>query len=159
MRRALVLLAGLVVLLVIDWTIAARERIVTDGRVVLLELAPVDPRSLMQGDYMALRFRVVDALPRGNTAPIPADGWLVVGVAADDVATYRRLDDGTPLAPDEVRLRYRVRDRSVRLATDAFFFPEGQGARYAGARYGEFRVAADGEALLTGLRDAGRKPL
>ncbi|XOT97907.1 GDYXXLXY domain-containing protein, partial [Alcaligenes pakistanensis] len=26
------------------------------GQTVLLELAPVDPRSLMQGDYMSLNF-------------------------------------------------------------------------------------------------------
>ena len=39
------------------------ERIIAQGRVVLVELAPVDPRSLMQGDYMMLRFAIDDALP------------------------------------------------------------------------------------------------
>jgi uncharacterized membrane-anchored protein len=157
MRKLLVVLAAVAALAVIDWTIAARERLATEGRVVLLELAPVDPRSLMQGDYMALRFRVGDAVPRGGA--VPADGALVLGVGAGDIATLRRLDEGTPLAADEVRLRYRIRDGAVQLATNAFFFAEGQGARYAGARYGEFRVAPDGEALLTGLRDAQGRPL
>src|SRR5690606_6091689 len=32
------------------------------GQVVVLSLAPVDPRSLMQGDYMALRFAVAGPL-------------------------------------------------------------------------------------------------
>ena len=31
--------------------------------------------------------------------------------------------------------------------------------RYEGVRYGEFRVAPDGELLLTGLRDKDVKPL
>ncbi|MFO1398211.1 MAG: GDYXXLXY domain-containing protein [Burkholderiales bacterium] len=157
MRKALVLLAGLVALALVDWTIAARERLVTEGRVVLLELAPVDPRSLMQGDYMALRFRIADAL--GHDGSAPSDGRMVVAVDPDDVATFRRLDDDSPLAPDETRLRYRIRDNTVKLATNAFFFAEGEGARYAGARYGEFRVAPGGDALLTGLRDRERKPL
>ena len=157
MRKALVLLAGLVALALVDWTIAARERLVTEGRVVLLELAPVDPRSLMQGDYMALRFRIADVLTRDGA--VPADGRLVVAVGPGDVATFRRLDDDSPLAPDEARLRYRIRDDTVKLATNAFFFGEGEGARYTGARYGEFRVAPDGDALLTGLRDRERKPL
>lgn len=159
MRKALVLLAGVVALLAIDWTIAARERLVTDGRVVLLELAPVDPRSLMQGDYMALRFLVAEAVMHAGSAGIAADGRMVLAVGPDGVAMFRRLDDDSPLAPDEARLRYRIRDNTVKLATNAFFFEEGRGQRYATARYGEFRVAPDGEALLTGLRDRGRKAL
>lgn len=159
MRKALVLLAGVLALALVDWTIVSRERLATDGRVVLLELAPVDPRSLMQGDYMALRFRVADALPHGGPGAAEADGRLVVALGPGDIATFRRLDDGSPLAPDEARLRYRVREHTVKLATNAFFFEEGQGARYAAARYGEMRVAPDGEALLTGLRDAHGKPL
>lgn len=159
MRKWLVLLAGIVALVLVDWTIVARERLVVDGRVVLLELAPVDPRSLMQGDYMALRFRVADAATRSTTNAVPADGDLVLAVGPDDVGAFRRIDDGAPLAPDELRLRYRIRDGVAKLATNAYFFEEGRGARYSGARYGEFRVAPDGEAILTGLRDRERAPL
>ena len=157
MRKALVLLAGLAALALVDWTIAARERLVTEGRVVLLQLAPVDPRSLMQGDYMALRFRAAESVPRDGAAA--TDGRLVLAVGPGNIATFRRLDDGSPLAPDEARLRFRIRDGTVKLATNAFFFEEGQGARYAVARYGEFRVAPDGDAILTGLRDADGKLL
>lgn len=39
------------------------------------------------------------------------------------------------------------------LATHAFFFEEGTAERYEAARYGAFRVAPDGELLLTGSRD------
>lgn len=156
MRKALVIAAGVLALAFINWTIAARERLLVDGRVVLLSLAPVDPRSLMQGDYMALRFDVAD-MARGRDPT--TDGRIVVQVASDGVATFRRQDDGSPLAPDEVRLRYRMRDGAARIATNAFFFEEGHARDYANARYGELRVAADGEALLTGLRDARREPL
>jgi len=159
MRRWLALLAGVAALALVNATIVARERVLADGRVVLLELAPVDPRSLMQGDYMALRFRAAnDVLSRGG-GPVPADGRLVLAVDAGEVGTFRRLDDGAPVAPDEVLVRYRIRDGVVKLATNAFFFEEGQGSRYAGARYGEMRVAPDGDAILTGLRDAQRTPL
>jgi uncharacterized membrane-anchored protein len=41
----------------------------------------------------------------------------------------------------------------VRLASDAFFFEEGQGQTYQRARFGELRVADDGSAVLVGLRD------
>ena len=38
--------------------IVGKERVISRGDVVYLRLAPVDPRSLMQGDYMALNFAI-----------------------------------------------------------------------------------------------------
>lgn len=67
---------------------------------------------------------------------------------------FRRFADRRPLAPDEVALRYRVRGGQPNFATNAYFFEEGQASVYENAAYGEFRVAADGEMILTGLRDA-----
>jgi uncharacterized membrane-anchored protein len=63
--------------------------------------------------------------------------------------------DGTPaqLAPDERLLQVRRSDNQWLIGPDAFFFEEGTGAQYEGARYGEFRLQADGKALLVGLRD------
>lgn len=59
----------LLALIVANRGIAGHERTLAEGRVVLLELAPVDPRSLMQGDYMALRFDVADDIhAAGNPA-------------------------------------------------------------------------------------------
>jgi uncharacterized membrane-anchored protein len=158
MRKTLVVLAGIAVLVVVNWSIHAREQLLTSGRVVLLELAPVDPRSLMQGDYMALRFKVADdAFVR--TAAVRADGYVVMQVGDGDVGTFRRFDDGTPLAASEARLRYRVRNGLPKFATNAFFFEEGHADDYAKASFGEFRVAPDGESVLIGLRDAARQPL
>ena len=159
MRRAIVIATGVVALLLVNWTIASREAILSDGRVVLLELVPVDPRSLMQGDYMALRFRVANNAFGAERGTRPADGYLVVGVTEDRVAQFRRFDDGAPLAPDELRLRYRWRDNGAKFATNAYFFEEGHAEEYAGAKYGELRVSGDGEVLLTGLRDAAKRPL
>ena len=154
MRRAIAVIAGVLLLAVVNVVVFQRERLLTDGRMVLLELAPVDPRSLMQGDYMALEFRAaVDARASASVAA-STGGHLVLAVDERGVARFVRRDDGTPLAEREVRLRYRVRDGRVKLASNAWFFEEGQAAPLASARFGEFRVADDGEALLAGMRDA-----
>ncbi len=152
MRKAIAILAGLAVLGLANWAIYARERQLADGAVVLLELAPVDPRSLMQGDYMALRFKVeVDAFGRGRNAE-PVDGNVVVKLDQRGVADLLRSHAGEPLAPGERLLRYRVRDGKVKFATNAFFFQEGHAHYYERARYGEFRASTGGEILLTHLR-------
>ena len=125
---------------------------------MLLELAPVDPRSLMQGDYMALNYRMANLAFGRTRGAHPADGCLVVEADADGVAAFRRFDDGAPLAQGELRLRYRWRE-GPKFATNAFFFEEGTASRYARARYGEFRVSDGGDMILTGLRGADRRPL
>jgi uncharacterized membrane-anchored protein len=152
MRKAVALAAGLAVLGFVNFGIYQRERLVTEGRVVLLRLSPVDPRSLMQGDYMRLNFEAADqAFPFGRR-PQLADGHVVVALDGQGVGRFRRLADSRPLAGDEIALRYRIRAGQPNFATNAFFFEEGQATAYADAAYGEFRVGSGGEMILTGLR-------
>ena len=159
MRKAIALAAGLAMLAFVNFGIYQRERLLTDGQIVLLKLSPVDPRSLMQGDYMRLNFEAADqAFPNGRRQEL-GDGHIIVALDADRVGHFRRSADRRPLAPNEVALRYRLRAGEPNLGTNAFFFEEGQAETYARAAYGEFRVAADGEMILTGLRDERRLPL
>jgi len=152
MREAIAIVVGLAVLGAVNWGIHGREQLLAEGRVVLLDLAPVDPRSLMQGDYMALRFKIADdAFGRGRTKE-SGDGRIVVNLDPRNVAAYVRRDDGTALAEGEAVLRYRVRNGEVKFATNAYFFQEGHARYYERARYGEFRVAPDGEAILMAMR-------
>ena len=154
MRKAIALAAGLAVLAFVNFGIYQREQLVTHGQIVFLKLSPVDPRSLMQGDYMRLNFEAADqAFPWQRRSDL-ADGHIVVGLDGHRVGHFRRFADKRPLAPDEIVLRYRIRGGRPRLATDAYFFEEGQASAFANAAYGEFRVAPDGEMILTGLRDA-----
>ena len=62
MRKGIVIVAGLIILALANYSIYSRERLLTEGNLVLLQLAPVDPRSLMQGDYMALRMQAANDL-------------------------------------------------------------------------------------------------
>lgn len=163
MREKLAVAALAVILVLVNWSIAGKERHLADGQIVYLELAPVDPRSLMQGDYMALQFQLAneihDALPKDPDAvdwrhAIDAsDGFAVVAVDHRSVGTFQRIDDGRPLAGNEVRMHYRVRAGRVKLATNAWFFQEGHAEIYQPARFGQFRVDERGELLLAGMYD------
>jgi uncharacterized membrane-anchored protein len=138
--------------------IVQKESLLATGKPVLLELAPVDPRSLMQGDYMVLDYAI--SRDRGSSQEWPRDGHLVLRLDEHGAGQFVRFHDpGTPLAPGEFLLRYRVRDGRVRLGAEAFFFQEGHAQRYEGARYGELRVAPNGTSVLVGLRNKEREPL
>jgi uncharacterized membrane-anchored protein len=158
-RSLIALIACGASLALVNYSIASKERLLAEGRVVYLELAPVDPRSLMQGDYMALRFKMANDASGDAISAARQDGRIVAALDARGIASYRRLHDGKPPASNEMLLRYRVRERHIKFATNAFFFQEGTGKRYEAARYGMFRVAEDGELLLTDLRGADLQQL
>jgi uncharacterized membrane-anchored protein len=159
MRKAVVIAAGIALLAFVNFGIYQRELLVTQGKVVLLKLSPIDPRSMMQGDYMRLNFEAADqAFPFQRRKEL-ADGHLIVALDPQGVGHFRRFADAGPLAADEIALRYRIRGGQPNFATNAYFFEEGQAPAYQNALYGEFRVAADGEMILTGLRDAHFKAL
>ncbi|HET9637644.1 MAG TPA: GDYXXLXY domain-containing protein [Allosphingosinicella sp.] len=159
MRKAIALLAGLALLAFVNFGIYQRERLLTDGRIVFLKLSPIDPRSLMQGDYMRLNFEAADQAFPWQRRKTLADGHIVVAIDPQGVGHFRRFADARPLAQDEIALRYRVRGGQPNFATNAYFFEEGQAQAYAAAAYGEFRVGTDGEMILTRLRDARLRPL
>ncbi|MCL2310681.1 MAG: GDYXXLXY domain-containing protein [Proteobacteria bacterium] len=146
---------GVLILVFLNWSIFQRERLIEQGRIVLLQLAPVDPRSLMQGDYMALRFALANEIGRFKLEELGKDGRAVLKLDENNVAHFVRIDDGSPLQQGEVRLQYRIRDEygTVKIVTNAFFFEEGRGSLYESARYGELRVSDTGNAVLTQLRD------
>jgi uncharacterized membrane-anchored protein len=148
--RAILLLGTAIVLGAVNYSIVGKERIIRTGKTIYLELAPVDPRSLMQGDYMALRFRVADAIEDLRAAETLDIRSRRAALAIDPrgVATL----DGSGQSP--AHIEFRIRNGRAWLGTNAYFFAEGTGERYARARFGEFRLDREsGDAVLVGLRD------
>jgi uncharacterized membrane-anchored protein len=157
--KAAFLFGGLLLALSVpNYAIVRKEQLLQSGTTVLVELAPVDPRSLIQGDYMRLNY----AMSSGFTfqRDLAQDGHFVVRLDENGVARFVRVHArDIPLSTGEHLLRYRRRGNRVRIGTDAFFFQEGHASRYTGARYGELRVDDSGASVLVGLRDSTLRPL
>lgn len=156
--RTLVLLAGLALVLgMINLGIWQKEEVLAGGRLVLLELRPVDPRSLMQGDYMRLRYARDTYPDKATIAALEPRGTLVLKLDENAVATYARRDDGSALVGGEVRIAYKFgRSRGVTYGAQSFFFQEGDSELYDEAKYGVLKVDDSGESVLVGLADENR---
>ncbi len=152
---AAVALTVLATVVVAQGAIREKESLIARGRPVYVPLAPVDPRSLMQGDYMRLNFAVPGGASRNDTGLLSSQRPHVVArLDARGVATLVRLHQpGETLDTDELRIELTPKNGQWTLVTDAWFFREGDAARWQVARFGEFRVGADGRALLVGLAD------
>ncbi|MBN2767876.1 MAG: GDYXXLXY domain-containing protein [Campylobacterales bacterium] len=163
MDKIVAFISLILVLLLVNISILKKENHLANGEVVYLALAPVDPRSLMQGDYMALRFEISNDIYRalqdydeyGNrTYSIDAeDGYVIVKLDDKKIASFKTLYANQKLSDDELLMHYRIRGGEVKFATNAFFFQEGTAKYYERARYGEFRVDDSGELLLVGMYD------
>lgn len=157
---------GLCSLLLVNLSVWHKEGLWRDGEPVMLALAPKDPRSLMQGDYMALDYVVARELRQalqhdGHWQP-NLQGWMLVTLQAQGAAVYRGYrftNTDIDMTGQQRLLPFKVRNGRVRIASNAWFFEEGQASHFNAARYGEFRLAHDGELLLVGLRDENLQPL
>lgn len=160
MRTKLLWGMALVVLLVVNYGIWEKERVLARGRTVLLELAPLDPSWQMQGHYMLLRYRLSEDIRAQLPSQFYGEGLAVVRLDGAGRAVFDHIHKtGEALRPDQALIRFVKGGESVFIQPDMFFFQEGQGNLYEAARWGELKVSPDGEAVLNGLRDAALLPL
>jgi uncharacterized membrane-anchored protein len=172
--KAIVVLVNLVLVLAFfNWSVAEKEDILESGELVLLKLAPVDPRSLMQGDYMRLSYAIsqpwqqdIDSLgnqPRQHQQTLDSlksRGYAVLKLDAQQVAQLVRYQpEKEPLHKGELLLKYTKGEWALNLGAESYFFEEGQAKQFEQAEYGCLRVDADGNSVLIGLYDKNRKLL
>ena len=155
-RGYLILINLVVLLLYFNYSVYKKEQLSDDGKLILLELAPVDPRSLMQGDYMDLRYAI--AQYDGDKEP-PKKGFCVVKIDKDNVAKALRFQKNkTPLAKEEFLIEYQASSRySIKIGAESYFFQEGHAERYEKAKYGGLKIDDEGNSLLIGLFDESKK--
>ncbi len=144
-----VILNLLVLLFYFNYSIVKKEDILAQGQLILLELAPLDPRSLMQGDYMSLRYKI----PAGiNTDTISKRGYCVVQLAPNGAGQITRLQKNKlPLFNQEFLINYTKPEWQLNIGAESFFFQEGNSYKYAKAKYGGIKTDKDGNSLLSGL--------
>jgi uncharacterized membrane-anchored protein len=151
--QILIIINLLLLLGYFNWSIYQKEQTLRDGQLVLFELAPVDPRSLMQGDYMNLHYREATSDLLGDTQ-VATHGYAVLNIDSNRVARIVRLKNTLePLNDNELVINYKIVNDRLFLGAESFFFEEGQDTLYQKATYGGLKVNAKGESLLVGLYD------
>lgn len=146
----LIVLNLLILLVYFNFSVSEKERILKDGRLILLELAPVDPRSLMQGDYMSLSYAIADL---ESDKKIPKRGFCVIKLDSNQVAKRVRFQkEKTPLSQSEHLIEYTAPNEwSINIGAESYFFQEGEAEKFEKAKYGGIRIDKNGNSLLVGL--------
>lgn len=158
MRAKIMIVLSVLVLAVLNYSIYEKEKIKKNGEILLLELAPTDPRSLMQGDYMRLRYAIERHAPVGESDSHEKRGYMVIRADENNIAQFVRFHKDRDLASHEKLLHFHRKNQSVRIVPDAFFFQEGHARHYGNAGYGVFKFDSSGKKyLLVGLADKNRE--
>ncbi len=135
----------------------AKEKIINEGKLVLLKLAPVDPRSLMQGDYMVLNYEISNNLPV-NT---PQKGFVILEELNNGEFKALKFQNYlNDLEPRQVAVEYTKIENwrtAVKIGAESYFFQEGDADKYEAAVYGGLRVDNKGNSVLVGLYDENKK--
>ena len=142
---AILLQCVLLVLMVAD-----RMQILREGREVTLQTQPVDPRDLLRGDYVVLRYDI-SQLPAGALAGQPAPERkpaVFVKLAPNANGLYEAVSvhaGPVPVTAPEVLIRGRVSyscgsgrtfcDKlTIKYGLESYFVPEGEGKTLEQAR-------------------------
>jgi uncharacterized membrane-anchored protein len=169
MKKYFSLILALATMLFFATLVVKNEWHLHHSKSIFIELKPVDPRSILQGDYMALAYELhlqslkalagseSEALEQVvfNRSSVPAKIILdsqnrVVGTVLD---TNNSFGQRLILKNPENRLQ------ALYPASRSFLFAEGLAQCYEKAKYAEFKVNPKGEAILFDLRGEGLQPL
>jgi uncharacterized membrane-anchored protein len=151
-RKWLIAVISLQVLILCG-IVGTKERLLRTGQTVKLELVPIDPRSLMQGDYVRLNYRISSPPP----GTIPDGRYRVKLVLSKDENGVHQFTSlykaGTTLEPEDALITGWVRSGGrLVFGIENFFVPENTGLELEQtAKYGLVKLSATGDALLVGL--------
>nr|WP_317890768.1 GDYXXLXY domain-containing protein [Paenibacillus arenilitoris] len=156
-RRSPVLIAVVVALQLgyVGYQAAASESLLTGGTEIKLRIEPVDPRSMLQGDYMTLRY-AISTPPQAIAAELesrPGLSRIKVVLRPDASGAYvfdRLYKDGEKLADGEIMIKGKASGwQTVYYGIETYFVPEGTGRdAERNAKYAYVRVNGRGDAML-----------
>ena len=163
----------LLILIPLNYKVQQFEDVLATGKPVVLKIAPVDPRSLMQGDYMALSYAILndiranlneseDGVILAKEKKHPNKVYALIHQDEQGVATLCRVEDSLPNDFKDCVANVYLPVNNFKwlpeLPSQEYFFAEGKGQHYAQAEYAEYRFK-DGILLLARLLDKDLKAL
>jgi uncharacterized membrane-anchored protein len=123
--------------------VSIKEFTLRTGTIVTLQTVPVDPRSLLQGDYAILRYGIetlpahLSGLPRGTTV-------YVTLVEGEEVWVAQDYNLAAP-SGEEVFIRGTVdQPDSLNFGIGTYFVPEGTGHIIERSRDVKVKASVDG---------------
>ncbi|RNB56241.1 DUF2157 domain-containing protein [Brevibacillus gelatini] len=157
-RRVILVLIILLQFLLTGYQVYSSESILSKGATIKLELVPVDPRSLMQGDYVRIGYTI--STLEGEDFSSGEKIRVVLRKQSDNVYDYAgyyetagKWNKPYTAEPTDVIINGKtVGGSQVEYGIESYFVPEGTGLVVErNAKFATIKVGANGDALLESL--------
>ena len=133
--------------------VGTKETLLRTGKTVKLELVPIDPRSLMQGDYVRLNYKI-STPSQGARLEGRYKVTLVLSKDESGIHQFESFYEPEMVLNEDDALITGWVHAGGRLVfgIESYFVPENTGrAVESTARYGIVKLSKTGDALLVGI--------
>ncbi|HZG71648.1 MAG TPA: GDYXXLXY domain-containing protein, partial [Chondromyces sp.] len=154
-------------LVIIGMTVYQKETILKEGELVALKLEPLDPRSLLQGDYVQLNYTIhnqysdmyadrdgengkIQVLLKRTNQSVNYQGKEI---SIFEAGEFRNGTGKVGVNEDTVSIQGISKYHTLTLGIEHFFIPENTGREWEEMDYALVRVAKNGDAILETLID------
>ncbi|OAH53200.1 MULTISPECIES: GDYXXLXY domain-containing protein [Bacillaceae] len=139
-----------------------KEQLLQNGEIVALELAPIDPRSMLQGDYVQLNYEIqtnyrehyyedTSTLPDGKVNVLLEKSAETIDYNGKIIPVYTASSFAHAGTGEGLKMKGKARAGTLTLGIEHFFIPENSGAEWEEKTHAIVRVAENGDAILETL--------
>ncbi|MFK4784949.1 GDYXXLXY domain-containing protein [Fusobacterium sp. MFO224] len=123
-----------------------------------LELLPVDPRSLIQGDYMKLSYKIVNDSYKDiyNLK----EGYIKISIDNKNIGHYMNVETLlSPLSNNEKLIYFNQLYNGLDIGINSYLFQEGKGYLFQKAKYAEVIISKNKKLRVKHLLDNNFKTI
>ena len=151
MKKIFVVLNLLLLMIVFGYSVIKEEKNLKKAT-FYIKTVPVDPRSLIQGDYMVLNYDIAESarMEIGNIRK----GYIRIKINDLKIAEFIRIDEEyLPPSNNEISIQFQKNGSNIDIGVNSYLFQEGTGNKFQKAQYAEVIELKNGRLRLKNLLD------
>ncbi|UYI78420.1 MAG: GDYXXLXY domain-containing protein [Fusobacterium varium] len=151
MKKIFVVLNLLLLMIVFGYSVIKEEKNLKKAT-FYIKTVPVDPRSLIQGDYMVLNYDIAASarMEIGNIRK----GYIRIKINDLKIAEFIRIDEEyLPPSNNEISIQFQKNGSNIDIGVNSYLFQEGTGNKFQKAQYAEVIELKNGKLRLKNLLD------
>lgn len=151
MKKIFVVLNLLLLMIVFGYSVIKEEKNLKKAT-FYIKTVPVDPRSLIQGDYMVLNYDIAASarMEIGNIRK----GYIRIKINDLKIAEFIRIDEEyLPPLNNEISIQFQKNGSNIDIGVNSYLFQEGTGNKFQKAQYAEVIELKNGKLRLKNLLD------
>lgn len=151
MKKIFVVLNLLLLMIVFGYSVIKEEKNLKKAT-FYIKTVPIDPRSLIQGDYMVLNYDIAESarMEIGNIRK----GYIRIKINDLKIAEFIRIDEEyLPPSNNEISIQFQKNGSNIDIGVNSYLFQEGTGNKFQKAQYAEVIELKNGKLRLKNLLD------